>query len=795
MLKKIFVLLFIASFIYAQDFTGIRIYINPGHGGHDSDDRYIPATGFWESEGNLSKGLYLKAILDSLGATTKISRTQNRTQDDLGLSVISEDANNFNADYFHSIHSNAYNGKSNYTLLLYKEVNGAPAFPQAKTMSDIMSDEIYKAHRTTTKYVRGDKSFLGFNLGVLRNLTMPGTLSEGSFHDYIPESWRLKSEGYLKHEAWAITKAFIRYFNLGTLPYGEIAGILRDPFEVVSYYYIPSTNDAKVPLNIVKATLMPGNKVYNGDSFNNGFFLLDKVTPGTYDVILEAENYKKDTVSVTVTAGKTVFADKYLVEKPNYNVPQVTLSLPQNTVDVRLDSKIVFNFDIKMNKASVQNAFSITPSVTGTFKWEFNDKKMTFTPANFLQGGTDYQITLTTGAKSYYDVNIANTFTHFFRTREALKLVKAYPPLNGENISTTVKIKAKFDAPIDQMSLGGNVLFKDDNGNDVGLYIDEVDYANGWIIFGPAKPLVTNAVYHASFLHGIKDTEGSNLKEDVIITFRTEHGIEKEGTIINDFEEIGNWWQPEQSGSTIGVDVNSSTFSISTKRFKSGSHSGRLTYLFSSDSGGVCRVYNQDEPAIESSNKKFGMWVFGDFSSNVLEYWFRDNSNQNIIIPIDTLNWTGWKFKEVDLNNKNASKFHSMVIRQVKGAESKGQLYFDKILTDVVTDINGKETAIPTKFKLQQNYPNPFNPTTTITYTIPAQITSSHFGKGRTEEGLVSLIVYDVLGREVATLVNKKQSPGNYQIVFDASNLSSGVYYYQLEYGSYLQTKKMILLR
>ena len=794
MFKKIIVFLFVALSITAQDFSGIRIYINPGHGGHDSDDRHIIATDFWESEGNLSKGLYLKEILDSLGATTKISRTQNRTQDDLGLSVISEDANNFNADYFHSIHSNAYNGKSNYTLLLYKEVNGAPAFSQAKTMGDIMADEIYKAHRTTTKYTRGDKSFLGFNLGVLRNLTMPGTLSEGSFHDYIPESWRLKSEGYLKHEAWAITKAFIRYFHLSSLPYGEIAGILRDPFEVVSYYYIPSTNDGKKPLNLVKATLETAHKIYNGDSFNNGFFLLDKVAPGTYDVILEAENYKKDTVSVTVTAGKTVFADKYLVEQPNYSVPQVTLVSPTATVDVRLDSKLVFNFDIKMNKASVQNAFSITPNVAGSFKWEFNDKKMTFTPSNFLQGGTDYQIAISTDAKSYYDVNIGESFTHSFRTRESLKMLKVYPEQNAEDISTTVKIKIKFDAPIDQMSLGGNVSFKDDNGNDVGLYIDEVDYANGWIIFGPAEPLATNSIYHASFLHGIKDTEGSNLKDDIIITFRTEHGLKKEGTVINDFEEIGNWWQPEQSGSTIGVDVNNTAFSISTKRFKIGSHSGRLNYIFSSDSGGVCRVYNQDEPLVASSNNKFGMWVFGDFSSNILEYWFRDAAAQNIPVFIDTLNWTGWKFKELDLSSYGQLKFHSIVIKQVKGEERKGQIYFDAILTDVVTDVENYSKDIPMQFRLEQNYPNPFNPSTTIKYSIPVS-SHPHFAKGGNTGGFVTLKIYDILGREVVTLVNKKQRPGYYNVTWNANNQPSGVYFYKIQVGNFIETKKMILLR
>ena len=76
-------LLLSASFLIAQDFSGIRIYINPGHGGHDSDDRFIAATGFWESDGNLTKGLFLRDILNSFSATTKISRTTNNSSDDL----------------------------------------------------------------------------------------------------------------------------------------------------------------------------------------------------------------------------------------------------------------------------------------------------------------------------------------------------------------------------------------------------------------------------------------------------------------------------------------------------------------------------------------------------------------------------------------------------------------------------------------------------------------------------------------------------------------------------------------
>ena len=96
--------------------------------------------------------------------------------------------------------------------------------------------------------------------------------------------------------------------------------------------------------------------------------------------------------------------------------------------------------------------------------------------------------------------------------------------------------------------------------------------------------------------------------------------------------------------------------------------------------------------------------------------------------------------------------------------------------------------SLPTDFELNQNYPNPFNPTTTIEYTIPD--VASDFSLRNVE-----LNIYDVLGKRVATLVNEAQSAGNYSVQFDASNLSSGIYYYQLKTDIFWETKKMLLMK
>ena len=92
------------------------------------------------------------------------------------------------------------------------------------------------------------------------------------------------------------------------------------------------------------------------------------------------------------------------------------------------------------------------------------------------------------------------------------------------------------------------------------------------------------------------------------------------------------------------------------------------------------------------------------------------------------------------------------------------------------------EELLLLKYFLSDNYPNPFNPNTSISYSIP-------------ENAFVTLKIYDVLGNEVVELINERKEQGNYQIDFNASELSSGIYYYTLTTGNFTSTKKMILVK
>jgi hypothetical protein len=121
----------------------------------------------------------------------------------------------------------------------------------------------------------------------------------------------------------------------------------------------------------------------------------------------------------------------------------------------------------------------------------------------------------------------------------------------------------------------------------------------------------------------------------------------------------------------------------------------------------------------------------------------------------------------------------------LKGCVINGIVYGD---TAVPTGIQQINTLIPDNYSLSQNYPNPFNPVTKIKFDIPSNVKS--------EKSNVKLIIYDILGREVATLVNEQLKPGTYEVEWNGMNYPSGVYFYQLSINNeQLETRKMVLVK
>jgi photosystem II stability/assembly factor-like uncharacterized protein len=168
-----------------------------------------------------------------------------------------------------------------------------------------------------------------------------------------------------------------------------------------------------------------------------------------------------------------------------------------------------------------------------------------------------------------------------------------------------------------------------------------------------------------------------------------------------------------------------------------------------------------------SSLGSYGSNVF--FSNDTGKTWTKefglDNLRFNDIVFTDENN--GWL-----LANQPSTGRKTRIFRTTNGGHG-----------GIVISVDDNDLRInPTGFKLEQNYPNPFNPTTSLQYTIDSR-------------QFVTLKVFDLLGREVATLVNEEKPSGEYQVEFDGTNLPSGIYFYRLKAGQYSETRKMVLLK
>ena len=330
------------------DFSGIKIYLNAGHGGYDANDRScwtvpVPETwtnpaGYWESKSNLTKALALEEMLKKAGATVIMSRRTNnsgirdldyypgataqereelRNGDDRDLSAIAEEANANDVDHFLSIHSNALNGKTNYLLMLYHGYNDQPTVPLSDKMAESSGNlQILNELTVWTSpkpLLRGDFTFYGddMGLGVLRPLTVPGFLSEGSFHDYAPETHRLMNEDYCRMEALRMFHHFHKWFGVQLPQTATISGWVKSSNELVDvlgepkFVYVKNSDDQWLPLNGAKVELYKGaTKVAEKttDDWYNGVFAFYDLAPGTYKLVVTKDKYSTYSEEITVAA-------------------------------------------------------------------------------------------------------------------------------------------------------------------------------------------------------------------------------------------------------------------------------------------------------------------------------------------------------------------------------------------------------------------------------------------------------------------------------------------------------------
>lgn len=728
-----FVMILLPATLCGQrsDFSGLRIFINPGHGGNDGDDRHMIATDFWESEGNLTKGLYLRHLLEDRNATVYMSRTTNYTSDDLPLSTIATMANTANADIFISIHSNGFDGTRNQPLVLFRGYDNAPVSPAAKTFAHILWAKLYEKGNCWThssEWVKGDWTFYPDwgtqGLGVLRTLNMPGVLSEGSFHDYIPEGWRLRNENHLHHEAWAMLRAFQEFYSIPSEPSGIIAGTVRDMLTSPPWYFRPGTRDQHLPVNGATVTLMPSGRSVTLDDLNNGFFLFDSVPPGNYQVIsCGMADFYNDTLDVNVVYGRSILAD-FLPSFDTVRPPVITEFLPVTTDSLPFNQVFTMKFNLPMDREAVEAALILEPAASVIFEWDDKCRILTISPVTGLASKTPYLIRVTTAAASKWDVHLSEEYQVSFVTRARPKLVseQVWPPQGATGITLFPRITLRFDAPLDQVSAKSGIRLLDGQSAPVGKKLEIFSAANGKgnYSFELSSQLQLNTICRLEIDASVKDIAGVSVGSGAVSSFTTRTKAYQAGNIVESFDNIPAFWDPEASGSTVGTDNPLTTFTASTSVIKSAPTAGRLDYVFTGEDGGVCRVFNTAKPSVGSNDSQvFAMWVYGDLSYNELEYWFYSPGSVNRIVPTATINWVGWDLIAIPFSSIGGSgdwQYHSIVVRQTGSGLKSGTMFFDDAMVITPTGIEDQDDEAAELAV----YPNPVKTEGTVSFILQA---------------------------------------------------------------------------
>jgi N-acetylmuramoyl-L-alanine amidase len=838
------------TFVRAQttDLTGLSICIDPGHGGHNpANDRHLvpdPGIDFWESESNFQKALLLKGLLEAKGATVLLTRTTNDypADDEPSLAARVAFANANTVDWFHSIHSNAtglaVNNSINYTLMLVREMrsltdpaaNTGPGLgvPQRQESWDIsapmMAPNIKNYLRTNSYTSYLDWTFYGganggFSLGVLRGLLMPGELSEGSMHDFFPETRRLMNNEYRKMEAYALRNAFLQYFAATPDTLGIVAGIQTDIA-------------GGKPINLTRVRVLPPDRVYDGDLFNNGFYMFDSLAPGTYQIRFETPGYQTDSLEVTVTPGAVLFADRVL---QSFAAPRVVLSSPADgDTAVTPSSPVDLYFSRVMDTATVRTGFSILPAVQGALTWQSGNTALRFTPSAPLPMPVDFVVTLDTTARSVGGLAIdgngdgtpGDPYTLHFRTRVMdvvpPRWVSRYPDSGATVASAFHCITITFDEPLNPATVtttnfaiqkvGGALLART-------LLYSEAS-GRGAVNMFPSAGLEAGAQY-AVRVSGVTDIEGNPIPSGSPVFWRFAVSPAQRTLLTIDSLDAAPlaWVQPGAATGTTGLDSADFSFVASPvyPAVAPNTGAGRVRAFWSTGAADwLLRL-----PPASASGAKNVLWrkqgavlqafVYGDGSRSQMRFAVEDSvdafpggtpTNKEVSrwYPVD---WVGWRLLEWDLEHDSVGswvgngllegvlRFDGIQMRYVPGLSAATcTVVLDqcRLAQEVTVGVDGDAPLPPAAFALDANYPNPFNPSTAVSYSLA-------------EAGNVTLVVYDILGREVASLVRARQPAGTYTVTWDARGASSGVYFLRMtalgDDGTlrYVKARSMVLVR
>ena len=544
-------------------------------------------------------------------------------------------------------------------------------------------------------------------------------LSEGSFHDYIPEAYRLMSKEYCWLEAYHFRQAIDQYFDVDGETTGVIAGRLNDVRFPRDGAFAMHGEDKLAPVTGATVQLLDagGNVIdsYVTDPVNiSGFYLFKNVAPGSYKVnVVESDTYYNATSEqLTVTADNVTYANLKM-QKKRLTPPVVTEYSPvwkEGDAGTLCNVPVTFTFNWDMNTAATEAAFSIDPPVPGTFSWENTNTRMIFTPSEPYITGTKYTVTLSTGAKHASEMAMEQPVSFSFTTddRDFMTVLGYYPYDNAKVHYDGAMVEFRFDKKPNNATLQKQLSLTDMDGNKLSFYIRKAQYstskdAYGFFRLPIATKLTPGNKYKMTLSGDYSDKDGITIGKDVEVVFtavdaKTESANDE---IVDNMSSANFAFDTDGSTGVESADAQASTTQqLFTKAQK-------LTYQFKDDATDPCearfgRTLAADDAIITASDH-LGIHIYGDLSGNEV-YLELTSEVSTRYIRVATLDFLGWQYIDVPASEVEApSRLSGIKIVEIPSQMSKkGTVYVDQIsfvasagIEDVVADENSAITVHP----------------------------------------------------------------------------------------------------
>lgn len=844
---------------HAQTVTGLSnwsVVLDPGHGGGASCGTGTAGCentgvyGYSETEKVLAIGLELERLLLStdIGGVW-VTRRTNDTNPTLAERV--RFANQTGAAYFHAIHSNAGAATARSLFVLWPQdpaTMGEPPAAGGKRMAEIMGPMLGRSMRLplTQGGAVGECSFYG--VAECRSLatapkasrnyvqsftTMPSTLSEAGFHTNPTQNQRNMSAEWKRMEARTMFYSMLRFRDV-TRPAARILmGIVSD---LESGEPI---NGATVEFGSLRDTTDTYERLFrrftsDPNLLRNGFYYLEDVPAGTMPLRVAAPGFVEATVDAAAVDTFFTIRDVGLVSMVPVSVVSAT---PDNdATNVRIIDPIVVTFNRPVTRATVEAAWSFAPAdggsaVTGTFAWASDNRQVTFKPAAALTPFTRYTLTLGATAASPYgytldgngDGTAGDAFVRSFTTGPqdvaAPRIVAATPGNNATNLEQRPLLTVTFDEVVKPSSvdLGTVYLLRTSDQARISVtasLIDERDQSVLHVV--PNQPLMPGAYHQLVIPAGLGDAFDNRTAGEMRVTYRIGAGGQSYSVIDGLGTDVtSNWWQPTQSGSTtqtslvvdstyikVGAMGNPLTGSTASMELRYGWSSTATTSALIREYLGGGAPFSV---GFDTINTTLEAYVFGDGGGSLFRFALDDKCGATHgscagmeVSEWTKVSWKGWRRVTWDLSTGTTARFiassdgvldgrlyiDSFQLGYDTGAEPYGRIYIDDLrLVRESAPVSSEGTPeTPRALVLADVRPNPARGLTDVRFSLP-------------EAGPARIVVFDALGRQVATLFDGSLSAGDHETRLDAAALAPGVYVLRLEAGRESRTARVVVTR